>query len=98
MKFWLTCLYLVSVTVCVREFLKSVRLTELVDESLRPLRFFHDAFTIVLAYGAAELVVVHCRPVFTLAPQFGNPNAVLDFKHAPLSVQPTNGRAVNGRL
>lgn len=48
--------------------LQGVGLAKLIDEPLRSFRFLHDAFTIVLAYGTAELVVIHGRPVFTLAP------------------------------
>ena len=79
-------------------FLQSVRLAELVDKSLRSFRLLHDAFTVILTDGATELVVIHGRPVFALAPQFGDPNAVLDLENAPLPVQPADGRAVDGRL
>ena len=66
-------------------------MTELVDQTLRALRFLHDALAVILAYGATQFVVVHRRPVFAFAPQFGHTHAVLDLKDAPLAVEPTNG-------
>jgi len=52
--------------------LEGVRVAELVDEPLRTLRLLHDALAVVLADAAAQLVVVHGRPVLALAPQFGD--------------------------
>lgn len=78
--------------------LLGVRGAELVDESLRSLRLFHDTFAVILTDGSAELVVVHGRPVFALAPQFRHPDAVLDFEDAALAVEPAYCRAVNARL
>ena len=78
--------------------LEGVRVAELVDEPLRTLRLLHDALAVVLADAAAQLVVVHGRPVLALAPQFGDADAVLDLEDAARTVQPADGRAVQRRL
>ena len=43
--------------------LEVVRMTELIDQSLTPLRLLHDSLLVVLSQGPGELVVVHGRTV-----------------------------------
>ena len=40
-----------------------VRMAELVDQSLAPLRLLHDSLLVVLSQGPRQLVVVHGRTV-----------------------------------
>lgn len=47
-------------------------MTELVDEPLAPFRLLHDALLVVLSDAPGEFVVVHGRPVLSLAPQPGD--------------------------
>ena len=39
--------------------LEVVRMAELVDQSLTPLRLLHDSLLVVLSQGPGQLVVVH---------------------------------------
>lgn len=75
-------------------FLKTVRMAELVDQPLRPLRLLHDALLVVLPDGPAELVVVHGRPVLPLAPEPGDADRVLDLEDALRPVQPPYAASV----
>lgn len=59
----------------------SYRVNKLVHQSLRHVRFADDALLVVLTYGAAQLVVVHCRPILSESPQSGNMSRVFDFKN-----------------
>ena len=43
--------------------LEVVRMAELVDQSLAPLRLLHDSLLVVLSQGPGQLVVVHGRTV-----------------------------------
>ena len=70
----------------------------MVDEPLRSLRLLHDALAVILADGAAQLVVVHGRPVLAFAPETGHAHAVLDLEDAARPIQPADGRSVHGRL
>ena len=78
--------------------LETVRVTELVDQPLRPLRLLHHALLVVLADAATQLVVVHRRPVLALSPELRHPHRVLDLEDAGLPVDPADGRAVEVRL
>ncbi len=73
---------------------ETVRMTELVDESLRPLRLPHDPLPVVLSDGPGELVIVHGRTVLPKAPESGHTHAVLNLEHAPTLVQPPDARTV----
>lgn len=63
-------------------------MTELVNQSLRPLRFPHDSFPVILPDGPRKLVIVHRRTVFTDSPKACHPNAIFDFEHASALIQP----------
>ena len=67
-------------------------MAELVDQTLGHLRFLDDAFLVVLTHGAAELVVVHGRPVLAAAPQLGHFRRVLDLEDALGAVDPLDAR------
>lgn len=56
-------------------------MNKLVHQSLRHIRFADDALLVVLTYGAAQLVVVHRRPILSEPPQSGNMSRVFDFKN-----------------
>lgn len=73
-------------------------MAELVDEPLRALRLLHDALLVVLPQRAAQLVVVHGRPVLALAPQRGHAVRVHDLEDARLAVHPVDGGRVQLRL
>lgn len=55
---------------------------KLVDEALGDVWFPDDALLVILADGAAQLVVVHGRPVLAEAPQPGHLSRVLNFEDA----------------
>lgn len=55
---------------------------KLVDEALGDVRLPDDALLVILADGAAQLVVVHGRPVLADAPQPGHLGGVLNFEDA----------------
>lgn len=74
--------------------LKVVRMTELIDQSLRSFGLFHNTLLVVLPYRSAELVVVHGRPVLPFAPQTGHFDRVFDFEYALGAIQPPDTRAV----
>ena len=76
----------------------AVRVTELVHEALGALRLLHDALLVVLADGAAQLVVVHGGPILALAPQACHLNRVLDLEDALRAVQPADAGPVQLRL
>lgn len=76
----------------------AVRRAELVHEPLGALSFLHDALLVVLADGAAQLVVVHGGPVLALAPQPGHSHRVLDLEHSAWAVQPADAAPVHLRL
>lgn len=57
-------------------------LHKLVDQALGDVRLPDDAFPIILADGAAQLVVVHGRTVLADAPQPGHLRRVLNFEDA----------------
>lgn len=73
-------------------------MAELIDQALRALRLLHDPLLVVLANGAAQLVVVHGGPVLTLAPQARHLNRVLDLEDALRPVQPADAGPVQLRL
>lgn len=75
--------------------LQAVRMTELVDQSLRSLRLLHDALLVILPNGPGQLVIVHCRPVLSATPQPGHNHRVLNLKNAFAPVQPPNRRSVS---
>lgn len=62
--------------------LQRIRVAKLVYQPLRPLCLLHDAFLIVLADRARQLVVVHGRTVLALAPEACYPHGVLYLEHA----------------
>ena len=74
--------------------LQIVRMAKLVYQSLRSFRLLHDTFFVVLSDRRAELVIVHRRSIFPLAPQPGDFDRILDFKNAFSSVDPPNARTV----
>ena len=53
---------------------------ELVDESFRVDGLLDDAFLVVLANRARQLVIVHLRSVLAFAPQLGDSHRVLDLE------------------
>lgn len=55
---------------------------ELVDQALGDVRLADDALLVILADGAAQLVVVHGGAVLADAPQPGHLRGVLDFEDA----------------
>lgn len=55
---------------------------KLVHQSLGHVRLADDAFLVVLTYGAAQLVVVHCRSILPKSPQSGDMSGVFDFENA----------------
>lgn len=55
---------------------------KLVDKALGDVRLPDDALLVILADGAAQLVVVHGRPVLADAPQPGHLGGVLNFEDA----------------
>lgn len=55
---------------------------KLVDEALGDVWLPDDALLVILADGAAQLVVVHGRAVLADAPQPGHLSRVLDFEDA----------------
>ena len=57
-------------------------MAELVDQALRAFGLLHDSFLVILSNGAAELVVIHGRPVLALAPKPCDPDGILDFEHS----------------
>lgn len=66
---------------------------KLIDEALRDVRLPNDALLVILADGAAQLVVVHGRAVLADAPQPGHLGRVLNFEDAwgSRSVQTASG-------
>lgn len=54
---------------------------KLVHQSLRHVRLADDALLVVLAYGAAQLVIVHSRSILSESPQSRNVSRVFDFKN-----------------
>lgn len=72
-------------------------MAELVYQSLAALRLLHDALLVVLPDAAAELVVVHRRPVLPLAPESRHAHRVLDLEDALAAIQPAYAGAVNAR-
>lgn len=54
---------------------------KLVDQSLRHVGLADDAFLVVLTYGTAQLVVVHCRSILSLSPQSRHVSRVFDFEN-----------------
>lgn len=77
--------------------LQTVRMAELVHQSLAALRLLHDALLVVLPDAAAELVVVHRGPVLPLAPEPRHAHRVLDLEDPLAAVQPAYAGAVNAR-
>lgn len=73
---------------------QTIRMTELIDQSLWSFRLLHDTFLVVLPNRTRQLVVVHRRPVLAPAPQSGHAHRVLDLEHALAAVQPPDGAAV----
>lgn len=55
---------------------------ELVDQALGDVGLADDALLVILADGAAQLVVVHGGAVLADAPQPGHLRGVLDFEDA----------------
>ena len=53
---------------------------ELVDKSFRVNSLLNDAFLVILANGARQLVIVHLRSVLTLSPQLGDAHRVFDLE------------------
>lgn len=72
-------------------------MAELVYQSLAALRLLHDALLVVLPDAATELVVVHRRPVLSLAPEPRHAHRVLDLEHPLAAIQPAYAGAVNAR-
>lgn len=72
-------------------------MTELVDQSLAALRLLHDALLVVLTDATTELVVVHGRPIFPLAPEPRHAHRVLDLEDALAAIQPAYAGAVYTR-
>jgi len=75
-------------------FLQVVRGAELVDEPLGSLRLLHDALLVILPQRSRQLVVVHRRPVFPLAPQVRHPDRVDDLEDALVAVHPVDAAGV----
>lgn len=69
-------------------------MTELVHQSLGPLRLLHDALLIVLPDGAGELVIVHSWSVLPLSPEARHTNTVFDLEHSLRAIQPPYAGAV----
>lgn len=67
---------------------------KLVHQSLRHVRLADDAFLVVLTYGAAQLVVVHCRPILSEPPQSRNVSGVFDFENAFFFIEPANAASI----
>ena len=63
-------------------------MTELVHQTLRPLRLLHDALLVILPDGSGQLVVVHGRPVLATSPQTRHNHRVFDLEDALAPVQP----------
>jgi len=74
--------------------LEVVRMAELVDQSLAPLRLLHDSLLVVLSQGPGQLVVVHGRTVLSLSPQSGHLDRVNNLEDSLSSVDPVNVVAV----
>jgi len=74
--------------------LKTIGMTELVDQTLRPLSLFHNTLLIVLAYRATQFVIIHGRPVLTLSPKSGHTYGVLDFENPFWPIHPSDTTAV----
>ena len=72
-----------------------IRVAELVDKSLCLLSLLHDALLVVLPQGSGQLIVVHGRPVFSLAPQGRNPVGIHNLEDAALPVQPVDAARVH---
>lgn len=68
---------------------------ELVDQTLGDVGLADDALLVILADGAAQLVVVHGGAVLADAPQPGHLRGVLDFEDAWGSGGP--GKSQHGR-
>lgn len=64
--------------------------TELIYKSLWVFRFLNDIFLVILTDRPTKLVVVHCRSVFTFAPESCYPCGIFYFKDAPGSVNPAD--------
>lgn len=77
---------------------KTIGMAELVDQALRSFRLLHDAFLVVLANGATQLIVVHGGAVLPLAPLLRHPHGVLDLEDTGRPVQPADAAAVQLRL
>lgn len=77
--------------------LQAIGMTELVDESLRSLRFLHDSLFVVLPDGSGEFVIVHSRAVLATSPQSGDSNGILNLEDSLCSVQPANCGTVSLR-
>jgi len=78
--------------------LEVVRMAELVDQSLTPLRLLHDSLLVVLSQGPGELVVVHGRTVLSLSPQSGDLDRINNLEDSLGSVDPVNVVAIQRRL
>lgn len=63
-------------------------MAELIDEPLATLRLLHDTLLVVLSDATTQLVVVHGRTIFTLAPEPGHADRILDLEHALATIQP----------
>lgn len=72
-------------------------MAELIDQPLATFRLLHNPFLVVLSDAAAQLVVVHGRPILSLAPEPGHADRVLDLEHALPAVQPAYARPVDTR-
>lgn len=69
-------------------------MTELVDQSLTPLRLLHDSLLVVLSQGPRQLVVVHGRTVLSLSPQCSDLDRVNNLEDSLGSVDPVNVVAI----
>lgn len=78
-----------------RETLQAVRMAELIDQPLATFRLLHDPFLVVLSDAAAQLVVVHGRPILPFAPEPGHAHRVLDLEHTLAAVEPAYTGPVN---
>lgn len=72
-------------------------MAELIDQPLATLRLLHDPFLVILPDATAQLVVVHCRPILSFAPQPGHADRVLDLEHTLATVQPAYTGTVDAR-
>lgn len=70
--------------------LQAIRVTELIDESLRSFCFLHDSLFVILPDGSGEFVIVHSRAVLASSPQSCDSNGIFNFKYSFSSVQPAN--------